>query len=260
MIEFLGGSCVMDATAVYVVGSDGRMDGRLLETQPVMRLSQLLDEGCEVERSLWDKKSLVFDLDIDYENFDSASEAYSDPARVFQILQPVADAALDVLNVSGIHPLHLLSGKGHHLVWSVGQNTVAFDRLASLGQIPDSLAALYQAGGYGLGRKVSSRLARAFAGAGMLLELVAHRVLIRSAPRCAIPVQITAVEVGPGPNGREIVSLDISEYGDPLHVRHIRIPFSAYLKPRRLTWCLGEESVASLMPIFEIPLADISDT
>ena len=204
------------------------------------------------------QKSLVFDLDIDYENFDSASEAYTDPARVFRILQPVADAALDVLNVSGIHPLHLLSGKGHHLVWSVGQNTVAFDRLASLGQIPDSLAALYQAGGYGLGRKVSSRLARAFAGAGMLLELVAHRVLIRSAPRCAIPVQITAVEVGPGPNGREIVSLDISEYGDPLHVRHIRIPFSAYLKPRRLTWCLGEESVASLMPIFEIPLADIS--
>ena len=61
MIEFLGGSCVMDATAVYVVGSDGRMDGRLLETQPVMRLSQLLDEGCEVERSLWDK-SLWFSI------------------------------------------------------------------------------------------------------------------------------------------------------------------------------------------------------
>ena len=45
-----------------------------------------------------DEKMFVIDLDIDYENFDCASEAYSNPARVFQIMQPVVDTALDVLN------------------------------------------------------------------------------------------------------------------------------------------------------------------
>ena len=200
------------------------------------QLFHLLDKGCEVERSLWDDRSLLIDLDIDYENFDCAIGAYLEPARVFQIMQPVVDAALRVLKANGITPLHLVSGKGHHLVWAVGQKTAAFDRLARLGQIPASLDALYKEGCYRLGRKLSSRLARAFAGAGMLLEYVAHRILIESMSECSVPVQITAVEVGPGPKGREIVSLDISEYGDPLYTRRIRIPFSAYLKPRRLTW------------------------
>jgi hypothetical protein len=260
MLEFLGGSSVSDASAVYVVGSDGLSDGRLLEAQPVTQLFQLLDNGCEVERSLWDDKSLVIDLDIDYENFDSAIEAYSEPARVFQIMQPVVDAALRVLNESGVKPLHLVSGKGHHLVWAVGQKTTAFDRLARLGQIPASLAVLYQERCYRLGRDLSPRLARAFAGAGMLLEFIAHRILIESTSRCSVPVQITAVEVGPGPKGREIVSLDISEYGDPLYTRRIRIPFSAYLKPRRLTWCVNGEHERILMPLFGVPLADMPIT
>jgi hypothetical protein len=257
MLEFLGGLSLLDASAVYVVGSDGLSDGRLLEAQPVTQLFQLLDKGCEVERSLWDNKLLVIDLDIDYENFDTAIEAYSEPTRVFQIMQPVIDAALGVLNENGIKPLHLVSGKGHHLVWAVGQKTTAFDRLAKLGQIPASLAALYQSDCYGLGRELSSRLAGAFAGAGMLLEFVAHRILIRSMSRCCVPVQITAIEVGPGPKGREIVSLDISEYGDPLYARRIRIPFSAYLKTRRLSWCLNETSERILRPLFGIPLAEM---
>jgi hypothetical protein len=119
-----------------------------------------------------------------------------------------------VLKANGTTPLHLVSGKGHHLVWTVGQKTAAFDRLARLGEIPASLDALYEQGCYGLGRELRSRLARAFAGAGMLLEYVAHRILIECMSECSVPVPITAVEVVLGPKGREIVSLDISEYGD----------------------------------------------
>ena len=59
MLEFLGGSSLMDATAVYVVGSDGRSDGRLLEAQPMTQLFRLLAEGCEVERSLWTRRCLL---------------------------------------------------------------------------------------------------------------------------------------------------------------------------------------------------------
>ena len=97
MLEFLGGPSVSNASAVYVVGGDGLSDGRRLDAQPVTQLFHLLDKGCEVERSLWDDKSLLIDLDIDYENFDCASEAYLEPARVFQIMQPVIDGALGSL-------------------------------------------------------------------------------------------------------------------------------------------------------------------
>jgi hypothetical protein len=79
MVEFLGGRSLADASAVYVVGSDGLSEGGLLAPHPVKELYHLLDKGFEVERSLWDDQCLAIDVDIDYENFDCAIEAYSDP-------------------------------------------------------------------------------------------------------------------------------------------------------------------------------------
>lgn len=90
------------------------------------------------------------------------------------------------------------------------------------------------------------------------MEFVGHRVLAATINTCPLPVQLAAIEVGPGARGREIISFDISEYGDPLHTRHLRIPFSAYLKPRQLEWMLGEAEVRRLLPIFEIPLAGLN--
>jgi hypothetical protein len=92
----------------------------------------------------------------------------------------------------------------------------------------------------------------------MLLEFVGHQVLPIAAPQSRLPIEITSIEVGPGACGREMVSFDLSEYGDPLDTRHIRIPFSAYLKPRQLTWCIGENGVRSILPLFEIPAASMS--
>ena len=76
--------------------------------------------------------------------------------------------------------------------------------------------------------------------------------------RCTLPVHPAAIEVGPGIRGREIVSFDLSEYGDPLHTRHVRLPFSAYLKPRQFEWMLGEAEIRRLLPIVEIPLSGMS--
>jgi hypothetical protein len=67
------------------------------------------------------------------------------------------------------------------------------------------------------------------------------------------PVELTAVEVGPGQRGREKISLDISQYGDPLDTRSARVPYSRYLKSERQSMTLGEQ-IAKLPPIFEIPL------
>jgi hypothetical protein len=63
-------------------------------------------------------------------------------------------------------------------------------------------------------------------------------------------VEITAVEVGPGPNGREMVSIDISQFGDPLSSRVVRVPFSLYLKP----WQIGVRTGGSDSPFVLVPL------
>ena len=101
-------------------------------------------------------------------------------------------------------------------------------------------------------------LGQAFAGLGMVLEFVAHRILRMATPRTSVPLQVTSIEVGPEATGREIVSIDLSEYGDPLNYRHIRLPFSVYLKPRKLVWALGKDAVERMLPIFEIPLSGMA--
>ena len=63
------------------------------------------------------------------------------------------------------------------------------------------------------------------------MEYVAYHVLSESQPACPIPVFPEAVDFGPQERGREMISLDISEYADPLHTRGVRIPFSVYIKP-----------------------------
>jgi hypothetical protein len=66
----------------------------------------------------------------------------------------------------------------------------------------------------------------------MVLEHLAQDV-IRWSPLGDVPLELTAVEPGAGTAGREVVSIDLSEYGDPLETRTLRIPFSPYLKARR---------------------------
>lgn len=258
ILEFLGRSFANGATAVYVCGTDGTSDPCAVDPMSVGRLDELLRQGVEIGRSLWDRKYLIADLDIDYENFNSASEAYINPDRTFRILQPVLDATINMLQAAGIKPLHLTGGRGHHFVWAISRTSPAFDYLARLGTVAPTLMEMYAKCADDFGEVVSPSLARAFTGLGMLLEFVAHRTLQMASSSCPVPVELTSVEVGPINDRREIVSLDISEYGDPLHLRHIRVPFSVYLKPNRLVWCLGEEGVRRLLPIFEIPAQETS--
>ena len=54
-------------------------------------LDSLLDGGFEICRSLWDRKALIADFDIEYVNFDNPTEAFVEPERVFAIQQPVEE-------------------------------------------------------------------------------------------------------------------------------------------------------------------------
>jgi len=252
MREFLRASDRRGATAMYITATDGQSD--YAKPAPLSCLANYLDAGLEVDRSFWDSRSLLVDLDIEYTNFDCPAAAWTNAARAFAVQAPVMDATLRTLNRASLDPLVLLSGRGFHLVWSVDRESPVFHRLARLGHVNASLAARYAQTLSPAGAMITPELGHAYAGLGMLMEFLAHCVLTEAADTSPVPVEITAIEVGPGPGGREIVSFDLSEYGDPLHIRHLRLPFSAYLKPRRLEWDLGAAGVRGLLPMFEIPL------
>ncbi len=252
MREFLGATSRHDATAMYITATGGQWD--YVEPAAPFSLANYLDAGLEVDRSLWDSRSLLVDLDIEYTNFDCPAAAWTNPARAFAVQVPVMDVTLRTLQQAGLDPLVLLSGRGFHLIWSVDCESAVFHRLARLGHVNASLAARYAQARSPAGAMITPDLGHAYAGLGMLVEFLGHCVVTEAADTSPVPVEITAIEVGPGLGGREIVSFDLSEYGDPLHVRHVRLPFSAYLKPRQLEWNLGAEGVRSLLPMFEVPL------
>jgi hypothetical protein len=252
MYEFLGGTGPRKATAMYIAGTAGYSDYHVFSDP--CDLSEYLEGALEVDRSLWDQDSLIADIDLEYHNFDYPAAPWLEPQRAFQLQQPVLDATLQILARAGIVPLTLVSGRGFHLVWAIRRNSLAFRRLSALGHVPASLQARYAQPCSPNGLHVDPELGYAFAGLGQIMEFVGHRVLAASRETCVLSVQPAAIEVGPGTHGREIVSFDLSEYGDPLHTRHVRLPFSTYLKPRQLEWMFGEAQVHRLLPIFEIPL------
>jgi hypothetical protein len=190
-------------------------------------------------------------------NFDFPSKVYLEPQRIFDLQHPVELVIEAVLLDYDIVPLHLLSGRGHHFVWRIRQNSRAFGNLAKLGRVSPTLNQLNAQPHRPNGESVSPKLGAAFAGLGLVMEYLAQRIKREASPMCALPVKLTAVEVGPGHYGREMISIDISEYGDPLSARVIRVPFSYYLKPWQQRGILGEEIVEKLPPAFLIPLHEM---
>ncbi|PYK96994.1 MAG: hypothetical protein DME19_17830 [Verrucomicrobia bacterium] len=256
MLEFLGGDSVENVTCEYLTAGDVS-DSHHRQPQQVGSLPGFWEHGWDISRSLWDHNSLVIHLDIEYVNFDFPVEPYLEPERIFDLQRPVELVIEAVLLDYGIVPLHLLSGRGHHFVWRIRQNSRAFRRLSKLGRVPPTLEKLNAQSHRPNGKSVSPRLGGAFAGLGLVMEYLAHRMKEEAAPLCGIPIELTAVEVGSNQHGREMISIDISEYGDPLSTRVVRVPFSLYLKPQQQRNVLGEQIVNRLPPVFLIPLHEM---
>jgi hypothetical protein len=254
ILEFLGGDSREKPTSRYLtVGDEERP--RLDERWSDKALDSLLDQGFEINRSLWDESSLLADFDVEYVNFDNPAEAFLNPQRIFALQQPVAEAIEETLREYGINSLHLLSGRGHHFIWRICRDSPEFQQLVRLGRGPASLWKLESAPHRPEGKRIGEELGRAFAGLGLIMEFLAGRIKEIAARVSAIPVELTAVEVGRSEHGREMISLDISEYGDPLQTRMTRVPFSVYLKPwqQRL-----DPEILREMPWFVIPLQGLT--
>ncbi len=257
IVDFLGGDVFATPTCRYLVAGDINQP-QLHHHYGVRALDSLFDGGLEICRSLWDENSLLADFDVEYVNFDHAAEVFLEPERVFEIQQPVADTIERTLQEYGISALHFLSGRGHHFVWRIQRGSEAFKRLVKLGRGPESLWKAGRELQLPEEKDVPVELARAFAGLGLVMEFLAHRIKEIAAPITQIPVELTAVEVGPSAHGREMVSIDISEYGDPLYSRMLRAPFSIYLKPWQQRWAFGAHVLENVPPLVVVPLEKIA--
>jgi hypothetical protein len=253
ILEFIGAATGGESSCEFLTGSDDSSSLPFKSYSP-QSLNLLLDCGFEICRSLWDRDALIADFDIEYVNFDDPAEAFLKPERVFAIQLPVVETIERLLREYGIDALHVLSGRGHHFIWRIEQNSALFEELAEIGRAPPSLWAIEREPHPPNGNAVRIELARAFAGLGLIMEFLAHRLKRTAAPVAKIPVELTAVEVGPLEHGREMISIDISEYGDPLYSRTIRVPFSVYLKPWQQSWAFAPGVLPNLGPLFVIPL------
>jgi hypothetical protein len=251
--EFLGATKDQEPSCEFVAAADESASPPFAPYSP-RALNSFLDRGLEICRSLWDRDALVADFDIEFINFDNPAAVFLEPERVFAIQQPVVGAIERLLHEYCIEPLHVLSGRGHHFVWRVEQSSDEFEKLSALGRGPSSLWECETEVHPPNDRAVPIELARAFAGLGLVMEFLAHQVKQIAAPHTEIPVELTAVEVGPSKHGREMISIDISEYGDPLYSRTIRAPFSVYLKPWQQAWAFDVDTLAKLQPFFVVPL------
>jgi hypothetical protein len=257
MHEFAGAASVEGPSCEFLAAGDENASPPFTPCSP-RALNSLLDDGFEISRSLWDRDALIADFDIEYVNFDNPAHAFLNPKRVFAIQQPVVQTIEQLLREYGISPLHVLSGRGHHFVWRIDQSSGEFEKLSALGRGPPSLWEAEAKCHRPSDHRVPLELARAFAGLGLIMEFLAHRVKQITASFTQIPVELTAVEAGPSEHGREMISIDVSEYGDPLYARTIRVPFSVYLKPWQQSWAFDIDSLVNLQPFFVVPLQGIT--
>jgi hypothetical protein len=232
ILEFLGAHDGLPPTARFVTTHPAALF-QPLPAEPPSLMWKALEEEPELARSLWDRDGLIADLDLEHVNFDHPWRTYVDPQRCFALQEPVADALDARLSAARIDALHLLGGRGHHWLWRIDRRSRAFAALAELA--PAGESSLFDLAPQApSGAAVGTSAAAAFRGLGMVLEWLGHEVLRSAGAGSAIPVQLTAVRVGKELGDREAISLDLSAFGDPLSTRSTRVPFSWYLKARRL--------------------------
>ena len=248
--EFLGGECLDEVTTSHITHADG-CKIRSSEMKPPSHLPELLAQGLDVDRSLLDHEALLVHLDIEYVNFDSPTECYLNPLRCFELQEPVIQTIHEELLRFGIRPLHLLTGQGHHFIWKLEKHSPVISELITLAltNTPHPTASddpAIQAN--------AERWEAAFSGLGLVMEFLAARIKYAASEKCSIPVELTALNVGESSFGhREMISIDISEYGDPLWTRVVRMPFTNYLKPWKNGLARDHGIEHSLPPIFTIP-------
>jgi hypothetical protein len=183
------------------------------------------------------------------------------PRRCFELQEPVVRVIEALLLEWGIRPLHIVTGQGHHFVWRIARTSRAAGEIGALCLSEELTGLCMERLPPALVGRITAADQTFFFALALVLEFVAHRIKAEAAARSTLPVEVTAVHVGPRyQSQREMISIDLSEYGDPLHTRMVRLPFTNYRKP----WVSGLAAalgIADKIPSFRtVPLHEINIT
>lgn len=150
--------------------------------------------------------------------------------------------------------LPLMTGGGYHFTGLAPLASPVMDRLARLlTGVPSWFATHRVRRTPWTQQAMDPRLARAYGGAGLLVEYLAHLIHRRAAPACRIPVVFNGTVVGKGLAGRECASIDFSYAGDPLDVRQVRVAFGAYQKHHFWEDVIGARVAEQVPPLVALP-------
>lgn len=259
LLEYCGAFAGEPPTAAFVAGLDpSRPQPTWAQSPhlPVADLSSLCDGGCDVSRSLWDTRALIFMVDLDYQNLDYPSEPFTRASDVFFKLESVYAIVQATLRRLGLPVLTLATGRGYHFVGRIPLGHPVVDALATLASVPGWYAGVDRRRARNVNATMSDVQARAAMGLTLVLEHVAHAILRQAAGRTLIPVVVNGTTVGSGLVGRECISIDFSHGGDPLDERFIRMAFSAYQWHRARPDIFGT-AVATRPPLVAVPRRDV---
>lgn len=221
---------------------------------PLRSFFQLLKEGVDVFRSVLDRTSTLGVLDIEYFNTLYPGEAYFNSELVFRELEPIYTGLLKIFKRFGIEVLPIMTGQGYHFSFRVDHADPVHREMAALGKLGKTIKGKYDHTGEYLKPRIPLEQGKAFDGMGRLMEYVSH-LLIRGLGRgyTGIPVVCTDVALA---RSREAVSLDLSMYGDPVHTRDVRCPFSMYRKHKISKGKFGLRAAQEIPILVTLPRTD----
>lgn len=241
--EYCGADGADAPTCRYLVGlsaADGYAGRAFPSPRSLDSLGALLAEDDDVCRSVWDRGRLLVTLDLEYCSFDYRGEPFVNPQGAFGRLEPTYHAVEALCDELGLEHKMVVTGQGYHAAWYLDLGAQQAVATGALGRVAPSLWARYATGNTPTGEPVDGREARVFAGVGMLVEWLAHLLCARASAASPAPVVCLGLEVGNrGAAGREAISIDLSEYADPLDRRYTRCAFSAYQKHRSMGDIIG---------------------
>ena len=233
-------------TAEYLSGWGDyflRTKGKRASSRYPEQLGELLDGGLNIFRSVWDRQKIIFLLDVEYVSHKFPLETYTNPWRVFNILEPVYKCLQDVFSEYGIKPMTLATAQGYHFVFEVNSFTSSGEsterreitpvarKLVQAGFLEDTLRGKYT---HPIPHKKRRRvldpeLGRAFDTVGKLLEFISHKAIQRL-PGYGLKIPVGIGDIVPGNAMQELINLDLSTYADPLFTRVMRTAFSIHDK------------------------------
>lgn len=262
IFEFCGGDRL---TADYLVGfgeqlvREGYRRPLLLVTDKAGMVG-LMEQGLDLFRSVRDRKSTIAVWDVEYFNLDTWLGLYRDQEEYFELMEPSYLAIEELFSHYAIAHINDSTSSGYHFVSRIPFSHPVHRRLERIGHLEPELTdkyALRSASDRKRVRATPRRAALGYSGIGRLHEYLSHRVILQTRGLSPIPVTISDTAIHRRQRGREGMSMDITQYADPLYMRDIRTTFSTHQKHKVYIGRVGL-ALARRMPVYAtLPRQDL---